>query len=302
MRMANACVIINPRAGSAQQWDTLRHQLETLGPIDILETKAAGDAGKHAREAVQNHCGLVIAAGGDGTIHEVINGMMPDPGDTALGVLPLGTGNDLRRTLGIPDQPPAAIKTIAERRMIRMDLIRVKFAGEEFYCHNVASGGFTGQMDEVMTDELKSRWGPLAYMRGAIGTLPDLTRYKTRIRYDGSAWQPVTAMNVIVANGRTAGGGVVVASHADPTDGLLDVVIVRTGTAIEFAGVAARLLAGDYIKSDLVTHRTARRVEIESKPGMWFNIDGELKGNEPFVFTIVPQAINVIVGAEFSGA
>ena len=129
--------------------------------------------------------------------------------------------------------------------------------------------------------------------------LPDLTKYRTEIRYDGKAWESVPALNVIVANGRTAGGGTVVAPMANPEDGLLDVVIVRTGTMLQLSGVAARLLAGNYVESDIVTHQRARRVEIKSEPGMWFNVDGELITREPVVFFVEPQALQVVVGPEY---
>jgi diacylglycerol kinase (ATP) len=155
-------------------------------------------------------------------------------------------------------------------------------------------------MNEAMTDELKATWGPLAYVRGAMKVLPDLTRYRARIRYDGAAWEPLTALNVIVANGRSAGGGTMVAPAANPEDGLLDVVIVRPGTLAELTGVAARLLAGNYLNSDAVLHRRAKRAEIESTPGMWFNIDGELVTNDPITFAVVPRALRVIVGNGYS--
>jgi diacylglycerol kinase (ATP) len=294
------CVITNPRAGSAEQWQMLRARIKSLGGIHAVETTKPGDAGAAAARAVADRFDTIVAAGGDGTVNEIVNGMMRDSGSgkvrTVLAILPLGTGNDLARTLNIPLDPNDAISIIAARRAMKLDLMKVKWTDNERYATNVAAGGFTGQVNEAMTDEIKSRWGPLAYLRGAIGVLPDLTNYKTSIRYDGKAKQPVHALNIIVANGRTAGGGMMVAPQADPSDGLLDVVIVRTGTALELAGVAARLIAGDYTNSDVVTHQRVKRVEVESNPGMWFNMDGELITNKPISFTVVPGALEVIVG------
>jgi diacylglycerol kinase (ATP) len=293
-------VITNPNAGSAELWEALREPICALGEVEIVETRQRRDAADAADRAVANRVDLIVAAGGDGTVNEIVNGMLRDrtPGDirSTLAVLPLGTGNDLARTLNIPLEPAEAIATIAAGQTRRLDIFRAKWNGQQRYAINAAAGGFTGQMNETITDEIKSRWGPLAYLRGAVSVIPDLTHYKTCIRYDGKPKQPVHALNIIVANGRTAGGGTVIAPDADPSDGLLDVVIVRTGTTLELAGVAARLIAGDYTDSDVVTHERAVRVEVDSTPGMWFNIDGELITNDQMTFTIVPSAIECIVG------
>jgi diacylglycerol kinase (ATP) len=291
------CLIVNPNAGSADAGTALRDAADRDPEVTVRETKAAGDGTRLAKEAAQEGFDIVVAAGGDGTVNEVVNGLAALPLKARLGIVPLGTGNDLPRTLAVPDDPLEAFALLRTGRERTIDLMRVRTGGRELYGANVGAGGFTGQMNEAMTDEIKDRWGPLAYLRGAVTVLPDLTRYRTRVRYDGAAWEDVHAMNIVVANARTAGGGTVVAPLANPEDGLLDVVVVsgRAG-AVELAGVAARLLAGNYLESDAVTHRRARRVEIQSEPGMAFNVDGELLSDEPITFTVVPQALRVIVG------
>jgi diacylglycerol kinase (ATP) len=91
-----------------------------------------------------------------------------------------------------------------------------------------------------------------------------------------------------------------VAPHADLEDGRLDVVVVHVGSLMELSGVAARLVSGgDYLQSDIVTHRRCRRAEVRSRPGMWFNVDGELIGSEPVTFSLVPNALRVIVGPDY---
>ena len=116
---------------------------------------------------------------------------------------------------------------------------------------------------------MKATWGPLAYLRGAASVLPDLHEYETYLSYDDGPPERVEALNVVVANGRYAAKGWEVASAANPEDGLLDVVVVRYGPLLDLTDVAARLLAGDYLESDLVLHRRARRVRVASRPGMW---------------------------------
>ena len=168
------------------------------------------------------------------------------------------------------------------------------------YGLNVAAGGFTGQMNELMTDELKATWGPFAYLRGAVGVLPNLTDYEIFITWDGGAEERIAAFNIVVANGRTAAGGFMVVPTANPEDGLLDVVIVQSGPLADLAGVTARLLVGNYVDSDLVLHRQARQVRVAARPGMWFNVDGELLTKEPITFTVLPQALRVIVGEGYT--
>ena len=260
------CVVFNPNAGSAELWEQLRQKLSVGQEIALRDTRGPDDARRLAREALEQGYGLIVAAGGDGTISAVVDGLSADFSRATLGIIPLGTGNDLARTLEVPREPEAAIDLLRSGKTRTIDLIRVSSEGRTIHCVNCCAGGFSGQVDEILTDEMKQTWGPLAFMRGAIKALPDLTNYCTTIAYDDGSQERILALNIIVANGRTAAGGLEVAPEADPEDGLLDVVIVRPGTVTELAGVAARLLGGDYTDSDIVAHRRARRVTVASQP------------------------------------
>jgi diacylglycerol kinase (ATP) len=295
-----SCIILNPRAGSAEQMGTLREALAARFEGTLYETDSAGHATALAAEALEAGYDLIIAAGGDGTINEIINGFAIDFARGRLGIIPLGTGNDLARTLAIPADPLAALNIVMSGAEHRLDLMRAETASQSTYGINVAAGGFSGQVDEVLTDELKANWGPLAYLLGAARVVPDLASYKTTIAWEDGSVERVEAMNIVVANGRTVAGGFQVAPLANPEDGLLDVIIVRYGDVLDLAGVAARLLAGNYLRSEQVMHRKARRLHIASQPGMWFNVDGELFTSQPVTFTVMPQALRVVVGPEYT--
>lgn len=295
-----SCVILNPRAGSAAQAEALREALAGQRETTLYETDRTGHATKLAAEALAGGYEQLVAAGGDGTIHEVVNGLAGDFARARLGIIPLGTGNDLARTLAIPDDPLEALALITDGRQRWIDLIKVESAGQVLYGINVAAGGFSGQVNEVLTDELKATWGPLAYLLGAIRIVPDLTGYQTTIAWDDGPVQRIEALNIVVANGRTVAGGFRVAPLANPEDGLLDVIIVHYGDALDLAGVAARLITGNYLNSDQVTHRRTRRAHIAAHPGMWFNVDGELFTNQPVSFTVLPQALRVVVGPDYT--
>ncbi len=294
----NACAILNPTAGSAQQ-QALHAAMEELA-IDQWMTEEPGDATDRAAEAAAADYDRVIAMGGDGTIHEVVNGLMTVDAPPTLAIIPLGTGNDLARTLALPRDPLEALALVAEGETRALDLIRVQPTdGATRYGINAAAGGFSGQVDEELTPEMKRRWGPLAFLLGAVSALPDIEAYATRIAFNDEAPTAVDAFNIVVANGRTAGGGKPVAPVANPEDGLLDVVTIEEGTLAALSQVAAQLVAGTYLDHPLVTHRRVRSVRVEASPGMWFNVDGELLTNEPVTFEAVPQALPVVVGPAY---
>jgi diacylglycerol kinase (ATP) len=293
-------VIINPGAGSANVGPTWQRHLSQGHELRLRATVDPGSARTLARAAADDGADLVIAAGGDGTVTQVVDGLMSARRRVPLGVLPLGTGNDLARTLGIPLVPDEALEVLLENRLTQLDVMAVEVDGDLVtYGVNVAAGGFSGEVDEVMSPESKARWGPLAYVWSALKVAPDPPRYATRLVWDGTETETVDALNIVVANARTVAGGRVVAPRANPEDGMLDVVIVRFGSKLDLAGVAARLLGGDYMGSDLVSWRQARSVQISSEPAMPFNVDGELLDRATLRFRILPKALDVVVGPTY---
>jgi diacylglycerol kinase (ATP) len=212
----------------------------------------------------------------------------------------LGTGNDLARTLALATDPVEVFDQLLHGETRHLDLIHVTGPDISRYALNVAAGGFSGQVNELMSSEMKATWGPLAYLRSALAVLPDLTNYRVEIAYDDEPPQVVDALNVIIANGRTAAGGVLVAPTANPEDGLLDVVIVHDAPIRQLIATAATLLLdGNYLKHEYVTHRQATTVRIDSTPSMWFNTDGELLTNASLTFTVRAGALPVVVGPEY---
>ena len=295
-----ARLILNPNAGKADDADALRLAVHAEPNVELCDCEAPGHGRELAAEAAEQGYDLVIAAGGDGTVNEVVNGLARDFSASVLGVIPLGTGNDLARTLALPDDPVLAFHIALHGERRALDLIRVEGPDEILYAANVCAGGFTGDLDDAMTDDLKATWGPLSYLIGTAKALPDMSEYETLIAWDGAELEHVDAFNVVVANGRTAGGGRPAAPRANPEDGLLDVVIVKECTGVELAGLAARALAGDYLDSEHVIFRRARRVRVESDPGMWFNLDGEMHSNEPVTFECMPGALRMAIGPAYT--
>ena len=160
---------------------------------------------------------------------------------------------------------------------------------------NTSAGGFSGVVDEKLTPEIKLNWGPLAYLRSAAAALPELHAYRTTVTFDDAESLVIDLYNVIVANGQFVAGGLPIAPQADPSDGLLDAVLIPKRSAAEMALLAAEMLLGKHLSNDAVIFRHAKKISVQSRPGMWFNADGELVGNEPIVFQILPRALDFIV-------
>lgn len=295
-------VIWNPSAGTAARAEELRSQLRACRDAELRETSSGDEARQLARSAAANGFQRVIAAGGDGTVNAVINGLYESDAQVDLGVLPLGTGNDLCRTLGIPLDPLEAAKLVTNGshapRMI--DLVRAESETATTVFANISSGGNSQRVPDCLTDEMKQSWGAWSYLRGAVEVLRDLTGFKTRVSFDGRPEQSMNLWNVVVANGRTVAGGVAVAPRADLGDGLLDIILIRDGTPMDVAALSTKLLLGDYLEDDRVEFQRARQVTFHSDPPMPFIADGENLGTTPISFTIVPHALNVFAGTLLS--
>jgi diacylglycerol kinase (ATP) len=288
------CIILNPTAGAVKDVEAIRERLRPLNPARFHVSQQTGDAERCARES--SDCELLVSAGGDGTLNEVVNGIAAAGCNAILALLPLGTGNDFARSLGIPNDLDKAIEQIATGQTRAIDLVRVTSDSARYFV-NVSSGGFSGLVEEKLTPEVKRTWGPLAYLRSAAAAFPELHGYTTTVALDDAATLELDLYNVIVANGRYVAGGIPIAPEAEIDDGLLDIVLIPERGPTELAILAAQILIGKHLSSDAIIFRRAKKIAINSRPGMWFNVDGELIGNEPATFELLPQALRCVVGA-----
>jgi diacylglycerol kinase (ATP) len=286
-------IILNPTAGSVTDLTALIAKLDPLAG-DVKVTAKRGAAERYAREAVGDGFELIVAAGGDGTLNEVVNGVADKPGQAAIALLPLGTGNDFGRTLGIPPDVDSCLEMIRAGKTDAVDLVRVTSDRVRYFV-NVSAAGFSGMVNEKMTPEIKENWGPLAYVRGAAAALSDLRAYRTNISLDNDECLSVSVYNVVIANGRYVAGGTQIAPEALIDDGLLDVILIPETSAGQLALLIPQILMGSHLSSESVVFRRAAKIGVNSRPGMWFNVDGELVGNEPAVFEVLPRALQFIV-------
>ncbi|MDQ6807879.1 MAG: diacylglycerol kinase family lipid kinase [Verrucomicrobiota bacterium] len=288
--MRKICFVVNPAAGSIKDPDALVARLNSVAGAEVKLTSRRGSAERAARSALKGGCELIVAAGGDGTLNEVVNGIGEKADGVQLGLIPLGTGNDFARSLELPTDLETCLEIILAGRTRAIDLVRVT-SDKVRYFINVSAGGFSGAVSDKLTAEVKDTWGPLAYFRGAAAALSELRAYRTNLSFDNTESLSLDLYNIVVANGRYVAGGMPIAPDASIDDGLLDVVLLPETSAAQLAWLAPQILMGSHLSSDAVVFRRAARVCVNSKPGMWFNVDGEVVGNEPATFDVVPRAL-----------
>lgn len=288
-------VVLNPNAGSADDCAALRAGVAALGDAEVCTTEGPGDAERLAREAVEAGYEQVIAAGGDGTLNEVVNGLAVDFAAARLGLLPLGTGNDFARSIGVPAELDEALAVLAAGRTAALDVGRAVAATPRHFV-NVSAGGFSGVINEKMDAEVKRSWGPLSYLRSAVEAAPELAPFRATLRLDGGETLEVSAYSVVVANARYVAAGIPVAPEARLDDGLLDLMIVPESSVPQLAVLVPLVLLGRHGGSDLAIFRRAAAIELRSEPPMSFNVDGELLPDQPTRFEVLPRALRVVVG------
>jgi len=235
---------------------------------------------------------LVVVGGGDGTV-SFAAGFFAGTG-TVLGVLPLGTANDLARTLDIPANLDAACVALADGKVVDIDLGRAN--GQPFL--NVASVGLSVGVTESLSPRLKRRLGPLAYGVAAIRAYARHKHFRARLEFPEGDHEPLELENMLqvaVGNGRHYGGGNAVSPTAGIDDHTLDIYAIPGAPLREHVRIARLLKDGSFVERDGVYHLTTQRVRLVTEPPMPVNLDGEIATATPVDFTIDRNAVHVVV-------
>lgn len=292
-------VLLNPGSGSVRDIDEVKTLItERLPGAKIFVSQKQGDIENAAAEALAQGHDAVIAAGGDGTLNEALNGCMKSDAPI-LGLIPLGTGNDFARSIGLPAGVNEAVEVVRSSTVKRIDVIRVTRSGSQpHFMINVAAGGFAGLVSENLTPEIKASWGPLSYLKGMFDALGEMQIYQSRFRVDDEEPRTLSMLNIVIANGSHVARGIPIAPKADPVDGLMDVVAIREVSLPALALLAPEILAATHLNNREILHFRARRFSIESTPPMIFNADGEVLGEVPIEFEVLPGAISFLVPAQ----
>lgn len=292
-------VLWNSRAGRAADAVEAHALFHSFRNVVVHETQSNAEAGELARTAAEQGFQRVVSAGGDGTLNAAVNGLIEGGGKVSLAVMPIGTANDFALTLAMPDELTEAAEVCLFGATRRIDAVECQSPSESRYFANVAAGGNSDHVTRCLTSEIKERWGAFCYLRGAIDVLADLEIYHAQVRFDDDEEFEMDLWNVIIANGRTNAGHLPVAPRANPEDGLIDVILIRDGTAADLAGIMARFLTSDYLDSPQVLFRQVRRVGIRSTPPMGYSLDGEAIDKEPIAFRCLPGAVEMVIGPAY---
>jgi diacylglycerol kinase (ATP) len=285
----NVLLLLNQHARQGQRYaKAISAQLELLGmkPVEesITHPESLSDLIRDYRDRVD----LVVIGGGDGTLNAAAAGLIDT--QIPLAIVPLGTANDLAKTLGIAPSPIEACRAISTGQIRRIDLGWVN--GKYFF--NVASLGLSVKITDNLTKEAKRRWGVLAYAKTALLAIWRTRPFSAEIRY-GDRSISVKTVQIAVGNGRFYGGGMAVAFDAAIDDRRLDLYSLEVQHWWQILALLPSLWRGDHGSASGVRSLHCQEVTIYTRKPRPINTDGELTTYTPAQFRVIPQAIPVIV-------
>jgi len=303
--------VVNPRSAAgrtAAATSRIRRILEPLGPaIELVFTSGPLDATLRTRQALREGFTRIVALGGDGTVNEVVNGFFEQGTnlypDAELGLVEFGTGGDLRKTLGIPGNPEAAVSRIVSGSLRRIDVGRARFTGSdgrpaERLFANVASFGLSANTVQRVdgNQRFKRMAGGLAYALSGAAEVMAYKAQRVRLRIDDQREEEPELILCAVANARYFGGGLEIAPMADLSDGWLDVITIANAPKLELLGTIPLLFQGRHLEKPFVRHTRARTITatlIDPARRMFVETDGESAGQLDVTFDLLPQALTI---------
>lgn len=296
--MKRARIIYNPTAGREvfkRDLATVLERFEVAGyETSAHATTGEGDAAQAAKYAARHEFDIIVVAGGDGTINEVVNGIAGLEKRPKLGIIPTGTTNDFARALNIPRQTMKAVDIILNDQSMLLDIGKVN----EHYFMNIAGGGELTELTYDVPIKLKAVLGQLAYYMKGIEMLPSIKPTRTKIEYDGHVIDE-DIMLFLVANTNSVGGFEKLAPDAKINDGYFDLLILRKANLAEFIRIATLVLRGTHIDDDHVIYTQAKHIKVTPADKMQLNIDGEYGGLLPGEFINYREHIEFFVPNEF---
>ncbi|RYZ80856.1 MAG: diacylglycerol kinase family lipid kinase, partial [Proteobacteria bacterium] len=290
--MSSPVVILNPVAGrGARSWPLYENEITKRGG-QIRTTRYVGEAHSLALEAIEGGAEVLVAAGGDGTLSEVAGAIIESKRPVRLGVLPIGTGNDFSRTLGVWGTPEKALAAIFEGETQSIDVGVIEVGGKTQTFINIAGCGFDSLIAKRIND-----WGKRKTMRGVRGLnayllavaceLVSFRAFDLKIELDGEQLE-TSAVLCAIANAQSYGGGMKVCPNADLSDGFFDVCLIEKVGRIEFLRAFPGVFAGKHTTHPKVIMRRCRSIRVEAQQSVPILSDGEIIGTTSFTCRIMP--------------
>jgi diacylglycerol kinase (ATP) len=298
-------LVVNPRAGgglSDRRWARLQAPLtDGLGPFDVRFTECAGDGRRLALEEAKAGRQLVIALGGDGTISEVVDGLMAAGRGTEMGIIPRGTGGDFRRILGLSTKVEEAARHLRQAPIHEIDVGKATFVtadGSTRVRHfiNIATFGFSAEASAWANRSSKRFGAAMAFVGGLMSSLVKYENVEVNIAVDGGPPQRRTILLGAVGNGSYFGGGMKICPDSCVDDGLFDLVVVGDMSKLTVLGNFTKLYDGSHLALKDVSAIRGTRIEVtpvEGSPVINLDVDGESPGRLPATFDMLPKALRL---------
>jgi YegS/Rv2252/BmrU family lipid kinase len=301
-------LIINPascggRAG--KEWPRLAAEIRGAG-VEFEEafTSKPQEATEIARRAVKDNVDVVAAVGGDGTLFEVVNGFFehgrPIPTRSAVGLIPFGTGSDHQRSFDLPDGVLAA-RVLVDGLPRTIDAVQVEIGGRKLFYTSIGEAGLGAFVADKVNRTPKTLGGRVSFQIGSLRGIAAWKHVPVKVVIDGKLTRELTAQAVTVANLRFYGGGMMIAPMAVPDDGLIDVLITGAIGKLESISGLSKIYSGAHIDDPRLKrwfeHFRCRRVEVDSQVPVLVQLDGEIVGDLPATFEVVPGAIRIMTPA-----
>lgn len=292
-----ARVIYNPTAGREAFRKNIAEVLERLEiagyETSCHATTAEGDATKAAKDAVERGFDLIITAGGDGTLNEVIAGVSPFEKRPKMGLIPMGTTNDFARALHIPRDIDKALDIIIKGRPLPID---VGIMNDRHFI-NIAGGGRMTELTYDVPSRLKTVLGQLAYYLKGIEMLPSIKSSHVKIEYDGEVFDD-EAMMFLIGLTNSVGGFEKLAPDSSLNDGKFTLLILKKCNIAEFIRIVSLALRGDHLEDPLVISSKAEKIIVSSSEKVLLNLDGEYGGLLPATFQNLCRHVEIYAPLE----
>lgn len=306
---SSTLIILNPTSGggrTGRRWARWEPRLRArLGACEVEATRGPRDAVRLAREAARAGVERIVVAGGDGTLSQVVTGLVSGGlgPQVVLGVLPFGTGGDFARALGVPRQPDAALDLLASGKTRPVDVGRLRFrdaaggAAESCFV-NMASVGVSARVVEIANRSARRLGGRIPFLTATLRALLSLRCEPVVVRVDGAVVHDGPLVMAVVANGSSFGSGMPVAPEARVDDGLFDVVVVPELSRLRLVGRLPALSRGRHVDGVTARVHRGREVEFESPGSVGVEADGEPLGLVPASVQLLPGALQFLGGSE----
>ncbi len=297
-------LVVNPVSGRGKVGRELPEVERSLSSLDlryrVVRTGGPGDATRAARDALEGGERFVVAMGGDGTVHEVVNGMLredrPFADGAVLGVIAAGSGCDFVRTFGLPGDAVRAAGHLAGENTMPLDVGKVTYADDDGarltrYFPNIAEAGLGGSV-VARAERLPRFFGRSRYFFGFWLTLPRFKRVRMSVRAGAKKTFEGEAHNLVVANCQYYGGGMKISPRSWPSDMALDALVFKGPKSDSFT-ILPKVYRGDHLPHRNIVEFKSRKIEVDSERPLRIEADGEVLGWTPATFEVVPHPLRL---------